>query len=62
MSAKVICQIELAWVHGHSGVTGSKVEDGMAKENTVTVQLKHPALPRTEREIKKEMKILAERK
>ena len=32
VSAKVICQIELAWVRGHSGVTGNEVEDGMAKK------------------------------
>ncbi len=47
VSAKLICQIEMALVCGHSGVTGNKVEDGMAKENTVTVQLLSPALAQT---------------
>ncbi len=61
MSTKLICQIELAWVRGHSGVTGNKVADGMAKENTVAVHLSSPALERTGREIKKEIKGIAER-
>ncbi len=60
LSTKLICQIELAWVHGHSGVTGNKVVDRMAKENAVAVQLLSPALARTEREIKKEIKRIAE--
>ncbi len=62
VSAKLICQIELAWVRGHSGVTGNEVVDGMAKENAVAVQLSSPALVRTEREIKKEIKRIAEHK
>ncbi len=62
VSAKLICQIELAWVRGHSGVTGNEVVDGMAKENAVAVQLSSPALARTEREIKKEIKRIAEHK
>ncbi len=60
MSAKLICQIQLAWVRGHSGVTGNEVADGMAKENAVAVQLSSPALARTGREIKKEIKRIAE--
>ncbi len=31
VSAKLICQIELVWVYGHSGVIGNKVVDRMAK-------------------------------
>ncbi len=58
--AKLICQIELAWVCGHSEITGNEVVDGMAKENAVVIQLTHPALPRTEREIRKEIKSIAE--
>ncbi len=46
----------------HSGVTGNEVVDGMAKENTVAVQLSFPALARTEREVKKELIRIAERK
>ena len=42
----------VAWVRGHSGVTGNIVVDGMAKENATAVQLLSPAFPRTEREIK----------
>ncbi len=61
MSAKLICQIELAWVRGHSGVTGNEVADGITKENTAIVQLSFPALART-REIKKEVKRNAELK
>ena len=45
---------------GHSGVTRNKVVDGNAKENAVTVQLSFPALARTGREIKKEIKRIAE--
>ncbi len=56
VSTKLICQLELAWVCGHSGVTGNKVVDGMAKENAAAVQFLSPALPRTEREIKKRNK------
>ena len=48
----------MAWVRGHSGVTGNEVADEMAKENTVAVQLSSPALARTGREIKKEIKEL----
>ncbi len=51
MSAKLIRQIEMAWVRGHSGVTGNEVVDGMAKENAVAVQLSFPALAQTGREI-----------
>ena len=58
--AKLLCQIELAWVHSHSGVTGNEVVERMAKENAVVVQLMHLALPRTEREIRKEIKSIAE--
>ena len=50
----------MAWVRGHSGVTGNEVVDGMAKENTVAVQLSSPALARTGREIKKEIKQIAD--
>ncbi len=53
VSTKLICQIELAWVRVHSGVTGNKVANGMVKENAVAVQLMSPALARTERQIKK---------
>ncbi len=56
VSAKLMCQIEMAWVRGHSGVTGNEVADGMAKENAVTVQLSSPALARTGRKIKKRNK------
>ena len=35
VSAKLICQIELAWVRGHSGVTGNEVVVGMAKKKTL---------------------------
>ena len=62
VSAKLICQIELAWVRGHSGVTGNEVVDGMAKENAVAVQLSSPALARMGREIKKEIKRIPELK
>ncbi len=51
-----MCQIELAWARGHSLVTWNEVVDGMAKENAVAVQLAYPALPWTEREIRKEIK------
>ena len=61
VSAKLICRIELAWVRGHSGLTGNKVVDGIAKENAVAVQLSTLALSRTTREIKK-IKRIAERK
>ncbi len=62
LSVKLICQIELAWVRGHSGVTGNEVVDGMAKENTIAVQLSSPALARTEIEIKNKIKRFAEHK
>ncbi len=62
VSAKLMCQKELAWVCGHSSVTGNEVVDGMAKENTVIVQLSFTALARTEKEIKKEIRKIAERK
>ncbi len=62
MSAKLICQIEMVWVRGHSGVTGNELVDGMAKENAVTVKLSFPALGWPGREIKKEIKRIVERK
>ncbi len=61
LSAKLICQIEMAWVRGHSGVTVNKVVDGMAKENAVAVQLSSPARGR-EIEIKNKIKRIAEHK
>ena len=39
-------------------VTRNKVVDGMAKENATAIQLLHPALPQTEREIRKEIKLI----
>ena len=56
VTVKLMCQIELAWARGHSRVTWNEVVDGMAKENAVAVQLAYPALPWTEREIRKEIK------
>ncbi len=53
VSAKLLCQIELAWVCRHSGITGNKVVDGIA------VQLTYPFLPRTEGN-KKTIKIYTE--
>ncbi len=47
-------------VDTYSGVTGNTVVDGMAKENSVAVKLSHPPLPRTQREIRKERKMIAE--
>ncbi len=35
ISAKLICQMELAWIRSHSGVTRNKVVDRIAKENAV---------------------------
>ncbi len=52
---------ELAWVCKHSGVTGNEVVDGMAKENAIAVQLPHPVLPRTEKEIKKVIRASVEK-
>ena len=60
VSAKLWCQIELAWVRGHSGIMGNEVVDGMAKENAVAVQLPYPVPPWTEKEIKKIFRISAE--
>ena len=51
MSAKLVCQIEMAWDRGHSDVTGSEVVDGMAEENTVAVKLSSPALVWSGRDI-----------
>ena len=62
MSIKLICQIELAWVRGHSVVTGNEVADGMAEKTAIAVKLSSPALAWTEREIKKEIKRIAEHK
>ncbi len=56
VAAKLICRKELAWVRCHSGITSNEVVDGMAKENTVAVQLLSPALTQMTREIKKEKK------
>ncbi len=41
-SAKSISRVELASVWRHSGVTGSEIVDGMAKENNVAAQLPLP--------------------
>ncbi len=57
-SAKLLCQKELAWLRGHSGIMGNKVMDGMTKENAVAVQLPCPVLLRTEKEKKKKIRDL----
>ena len=65
VSAKLNCQIELAWVRvvrGHSGITGNEVVDGIAKENAVAVQPSSPALARSRSEINKDIKRIVERK
>ncbi len=53
VSAKLMCQMELAWVLGHSGVAVNEVADRMSKEKTIVVQLPYPVLPQMEKEIKK---------
>ncbi len=52
LSGKLMCQIELVWVSGNSGVTGNEVVDVIVKENAIPVQLPCPVLPQTEKEVR----------
>ena len=49
-----MCEIELAWIKGHSDNTGNEIADAMAREARLQTPL--PALARTMREVKSKIK------